>query len=95
MKIMIDWCSQRRPLLCAGTTWNDVVELSCCAIGVALSSLASPDSLHQRDGQPLNRQRWRVRDRHLPDRDSALAGFGVYSEVSATSRFIELDSDTA
>ena len=29
---------------CAGTTWNDVVELSCCAIGVALSSLASPDS---------------------------------------------------
>ena len=29
---------------CAGTTWNDVVELSCCAIGIALSSLASPDS---------------------------------------------------
>ena len=44
MKIMIDWCNLRRPLQCAGTTWNDVVELSCCAIGVALSSLASPDS---------------------------------------------------
>ena len=44
VKIMIDWCNLRRPLQCAGTTWNDVVELSCCAIGVALSSLASPDS---------------------------------------------------
>ena len=42
--IMIDWCNQRRPLQSAGTTWNDVVELSCCAIGVALSSLTPPDS---------------------------------------------------
>ena len=44
VKIMIEWCDLRRPLQCAGTTWNDVVELSCCAIGIALSSLASPDS---------------------------------------------------
>ena len=44
VKIMIDWCNLRRPLQCAGTTWNDVVELSCCAIGVALCSPAPPDS---------------------------------------------------
>ena len=48
VKIMIDWCNLRHPMQCAGTTsrttWNDVVELSCCAIGVALSSLTPPDS---------------------------------------------------
>ena len=44
VNIMIDWCNQRRPLQSAGTTWNDIAELSCCSIGVALCSPTLHDS---------------------------------------------------
>ena len=44
VNMMIDWCNQRRPLQSAGTTWNDIAELSCCPIGVALCSPTLHDS---------------------------------------------------